>query len=59
MANTIEEFAQLETLWDKAIQSPAEISLEEKHQPVGMAAPCGDAGQYPKIPQAISRRFNS
>ncbi|KAB8072078.1 hypothetical protein BDV29DRAFT_192822 [Aspergillus leporis] len=33
MANTIEEFAQLETLWDKAIQSPAEISLEEKHQP--------------------------
>lgn len=32
MANTLEGFAQLEPLWDKAIQSPAEISLEEKHQ---------------------------
>ncbi|KAL4898235.1 hypothetical protein BDV59DRAFT_197174 [Aspergillus ambiguus] len=32
MANTIEEFAQLEPLWDKAIQSPEEITLEEKHQ---------------------------
>lgn len=32
MANTIEEFAQLESLWDKAVQAPAEISPEEKHQ---------------------------
>ncbi|KAB8077669.1 hypothetical protein BDV29DRAFT_45611 [Aspergillus leporis] len=32
MANTLEEFVQLEPLWDKAILSPAEISLEEKHQ---------------------------
>ena len=32
MAKTLEEFAQLEPLWDKAIQSPAEISTEEKHQ---------------------------
>ncbi|KAJ5345368.1 hypothetical protein N7452_003372 [Penicillium brevicompactum] len=28
----LEEFAQLEPLWDKAIQSPAEISIDEKHQ---------------------------
>jgi hypothetical protein len=26
------EFAQLEPLWDKAIQFPGEISHEEKHQ---------------------------
>jgi hypothetical protein len=32
MAKTLEEFAQLEPLWDKAIQSPAEISLEDKHR---------------------------
>jgi hypothetical protein len=32
MADTIEEFAQLEPLWDKAIQCPEDISLEEKHQ---------------------------
>lgn len=32
MANTIEEFAQLEPLWDKAIESSAQISLEEKHK---------------------------
>ncbi|KAE8361307.1 hypothetical protein BDV27DRAFT_167004 [Aspergillus caelatus] len=32
MANTLEEYVRLETLWDKAIQSPADISLEEKHQ---------------------------
>ncbi|KAJ5552815.1 hypothetical protein N7494_002193 [Penicillium frequentans] len=32
MATTLEEFAQLEPLWDKAIQSPGNISLEEKHQ---------------------------
>jgi len=31
MATTLEEFAQLEPLWDKAIQSPGDISLEEKH----------------------------
>jgi hypothetical protein len=29
---TLDEFAQLEPLWDKAIQSPAEISDDEKHQ---------------------------
>lgn len=28
----LEEFAQLEPLWDRAIQSPAEISIDEKHQ---------------------------
>ena len=32
MAKSLEEFAQLEPLWDKAIQFPEEISLEEKHQ---------------------------
>lgn len=32
MANTLEKFAQLEPLWDKAIQSSAEISTEEKHR---------------------------
>ncbi|KAJ5922983.1 hypothetical protein N7516_010686 [Penicillium verrucosum] len=32
MAKTLEEFAQLEPLWDKVIQSPAEISTEEKHR---------------------------
>ncbi|CAK46732.1 uncharacterized protein An14g07400 [Aspergillus niger] len=32
MAKTLEEFAQLEPLWDKAIQHPAEISPDEKHQ---------------------------
>lgn len=31
MAKTLEEFAQLEPLWDKAIQSPGDISLDEKH----------------------------
>jgi hypothetical protein len=31
MSKTLEEFAQLEPLWDKAIQSLSEISLEEKH----------------------------
>lgn len=29
---TLEEFAQLEPLWDKAIQTPAEVSTDEKHQ---------------------------
>ncbi|KAF3392839.1 hypothetical protein F1880_008880 [Penicillium rolfsii] len=32
MAKTLEEFAQLEPLWDKAIQHPAGISRDEKHQ---------------------------
>ncbi|GAQ47700.1 similar to An14g07400 [Aspergillus niger] len=32
MAKTLEEFAQLEPLWDKAIQHPAETSPDEKHQ---------------------------
>ncbi|KAE8132905.1 hypothetical protein BDV38DRAFT_274710 [Aspergillus pseudotamarii] len=40
MATTLEEFAQLETLWDKAIQSPADISLEEKHQMLEWPPPC-------------------
>lgn len=31
MATTLEEFAQLEPLWDKSIQSPGDISLGEKH----------------------------
>lgn len=32
MAKTLEEFAQLEPLWEKAIQSPADITPKEKHQ---------------------------
>lgn len=32
MSKTLEEFAQLEPLWDKAIQFPSDISLEEKHR---------------------------
>lgn len=32
MAKALEEFAQLEPLWEKAIQYPADISPEEKHQ---------------------------
>lgn len=32
MAKSLEEFAQLEPLWDQAIQFPEEISLKEKHQ---------------------------
>ncbi|PGH27693.1 hypothetical protein AJ80_00708 [Polytolypa hystricis UAMH7299] len=32
IADTLEEWSQLEPLWDKAIESPAEITLEEKHQ---------------------------
>ena len=32
MAKSLEEFVQMEPLWDKAIQFPEEISLDEKHQ---------------------------
>jgi hypothetical protein len=32
MAKTLEEFAQLKPLWDKAIQHPVDISPDEKHQ---------------------------
>lgn len=32
MANTLEEWAQLEPLWDKVIQSPAQISPGEKQK---------------------------
>ncbi|KAF3386768.1 hypothetical protein F1880_001349 [Penicillium rolfsii] len=32
MAKSPEEFAQLEPLWDKAIQFAGEISLDKKHQ---------------------------
>lgn len=32
MAKSVEEFARLEPLWEKAIQFPEEISLEEKLQ---------------------------
>jgi hypothetical protein len=32
MAKSLDEFVLLEPLWDKAIQLPGDISLEEKHQ---------------------------
>lgn len=32
MAETLEEWALLEPLWDKAIQSPLSVMLDEKHQ---------------------------
>ncbi|KAJ5223176.1 uncharacterized protein N7469_009416 [Penicillium citrinum] len=32
MSKTLEEFALLEPLWDKAIQFPSDVSLEEKHR---------------------------
>ena len=32
MSKTLEEFAQLEPLWDKATQFPSAVSLEEKHR---------------------------
>ncbi|KXG46824.1 uncharacterized protein PGRI_035700 [Penicillium griseofulvum] len=35
MADTLEELVLLEPLWDKAIQSPSSVTLDEKHRILG------------------------